>query len=82
MLDIESSLNNRPLAYIDDIVYQPLTPKSKKLPTQLFHPMKLHCNTERKTETKLNPNVEEFRPSRLKQTTAAVAKVKIRDIQF
>ena len=50
-------------------------------PTQLLYPMELHCNTFRNTETKLNPNVEEFRPRRLKQTTGAVAKVKIWNIQ-
>ena len=43
---------------------------------QLLYPMELHCNTVRNTETKLNPNVEEFRPSLPKRTTAAVAKVK------
>ena len=43
--------------------------------------MELHCNTVRNTETKLNPNMEEFRPSRQKETTAAVAKGKIPDIQ-
>ena len=48
---------------------------------QLLYPMELNCNTVRNTETKLNPNVEEFRPSLPKRTTAAVAKVKIRDIQ-
>ena len=39
--------------------------------------MSPHMNAE----TKLNPNVEEFRPSRPKRATVAVAKVKIRDIQ-
>ena len=50
-------------------------------PIQLLCSMELHCNIVRSTETKLNPNVEEFRLSRPKQTTAAGAKVKIRDIQ-
>ena len=44
--------------------------------------MELHCNTIRKTsETKLSPNVEEFRPSRPKGTAAAVAKLRIGDMQ-
>ena len=50
-------------------------------PIQLLYPMELHCNTVRNTEAKLNPNVEEFRSSRLKRTTATVARVKIPDIQ-
>ena len=50
-------------------------------PIQLLYSMELHCNTVRNTEAKLNSNVEEFRPSRQKRTTAAVAKVKIQDIQ-
>ena len=51
-------------------------------PIQLLYPMELHCNTIRKTsETKLNPNVEEFRPSRPKRTAAAVAKLRIGDMQ-
>ena len=50
-------------------------------PIQLLCLMELHCNTVRNTETKLNPNVEEFRPSRPRRITATVAKVKIRDIQ-
>ena len=51
-------------------------------PIQLLCPMELHCNTIRKTsETKLNPNVEEFRPSRPKRTAAAVAKLRIGDMQ-
>ena len=49
---------------------------------QLLYPMELHCNTIRKTsETKLNPNVEEFRPSRPKRTAAAVVKLRIGDMQ-
>ena len=48
---------------------------------QLLYPMELHCNTVRNAQAKLNPNVEEFRPSRPKPTTAAVGKMKIRDIQ-
>ena len=52
-----------------------------KRPKQLFYPMELHCNTVRNTETKLNPNVKEFRPSQPKRATAATAKVNIRDIQ-
>ena len=43
--------------------------------------MELHCNTVTNAQAKLNPNVEEFRPSRPKPTTAAVGKMKIRDIQ-
>ena len=50
-------------------------------PIQLLYPMELHCSTVRNTETKLNPNVEEFSSSQLKRKTAAVAKVKIQDIQ-
>ena len=50
-------------------------------PIQLLCLMELQCNTVRNTETKLNPNVEEFRPSRPRRTTTTVAKVKIRDIQ-
>ena len=37
-----------------------------------------HCQKHR---DQLNPNVEEFRPSPTKLTAAAVAKMKIRDIQ-
>ena len=47
----------------------------------LLYSMELHYKTVRNTETKLNPNVEEFRLSRPKRTTSAVAKMKIRDIQ-
>ena len=53
-------------------------------PIQLLYPMELHCNTIRKTsKTKLNPNVEEYRPSRPKRTAAAgaVAKLRIGDMQ-
>ena len=51
-------------------------------PIQLLYPMELHCNTIRKiSETKLNPNVEEFRPSRPKRTAAAVAKLRMQDMQ-
>ena len=46
-------------------------------PIQLLCPMELYCNTVRNRETKLNPNVEEFMPSRPKRTAAAVAKVEI-----
>ena len=50
-------------------------------PIQLLYPMELHCSTVRNTEAKLNPNVEESSSSQLKRKTAAVAKVKIQDIQ-
>ena len=51
-------------------------------PIQLLYPMELHCYTIRKTsDTKLNPNVEEFRPSRPKRTAAAVAKLRIGNMQ-
>ena len=46
-----------------------------------MYPIELHCKTVRKTEAKLNPNVEELSSSQLKRKTAAVAKVKIQDIQ-
>ena len=42
-------------------------------PIQLLYTMELHCTTVRSTETKLNPNMEEFRPNR---AAAAVGKVK------
>ena len=50
-------------------------------PMQLLYQMELHCCTVRNTDTILNPIVEEFRHSRPKRTTAAVTKVKNRDIQ-
>ena len=43
--------------------------------------MELHCSAVRNTETKSNPNMEKVRPSQPKPKIAAVAKVKIRDIQ-
>ena len=53
----------------------------RERPIQLLYPMELHCNTVRNIEAKLNANVEEFRPSQPKRTAAAVAKMKVRDIQ-
>ena len=50
-------------------------------PIQLLYTIRLYCNTVRKIETKLNLNVEQFRPSRPKQTIAAVAKVKFKTFQ-
>ena len=50
-------------------------------PMQLLYLMELHCNTVRNTEKKLNTSRKEFRPSRPKRTTVAVAKVKIQGIQ-
>ena len=50
-------------------------------PIQLLYTIGLYCNTVRKTETKLNLYVEQFRPSRPKRTIAAVAKVKFKIFQ-
>ena len=50
-------------------------------PIQLLYTIGLCCNTVRKTETKLNLYVEQFRPSRPKRTIAAVAKLKFKRFQ-
>ena len=50
-------------------------------PIQLLYPMELYCSTRSKSKSNLNPNVEEFRPTRPKRTAAAVAKVRMQDIQ-
>ena len=55
--------------------------KYLKQPIKLLYPIELHCKTVRNTEAKLNPNVQELSSSQLKRKTAAVAKVKIQDIQ-
>ena len=84
ILDVEVTLNNRPLSYVEDDVQLPvLTPNSLQFCRLQLYPLELSCDVATKTpETRpktmqLKADVPEFRPRR---NAAVVAECRIQDM--